>query len=307
MAGNIKNIITSSAVALAATLSVGEMANADSTSLSATDFIKVRCNPTGSPTFTHWHGTVTTSGPGGDNPQVLFKISGFNVARCYADDAQNWTVASRELSFFLDPVSGDVLNSWIQPWSQESLPVVHIANALVQQKIPAVARIPVESLGDTSIARVDVPLNYPNPLASDARFADYSPEPFYKAHESFSYIFSKMDFENIAQLNSVENVQVSWTRVSPWLPWMKMKGAPGYLVFNAIVQRVGSFSELPTLIKDQIGQGLDLFLDAPHCVVAGKANVSSWTYFKKNIDAYLNGSRFPLAAPANLSLGECAQ
>lgn len=275
--------------------------------LSAEDFMKVRCNPKGTPSFTRWSGQVTTSGPASDKAQTLFKIIGFNVARCYPDASGNWTVTSRELTYFLDPISGELIDTWLNPWTSEKLPIVHIANSLVQQKISSKVQIPVEMLGDSSILRLDVPLSYPNPLASESRFADYSPEAFYKAHESFTYVVSTEEIRNIASLDSLQKVQVSWTRVSPWMPWMKMKGSPGYLVFNAIVRKVERFEDLPQLIQRDIYERLPLYGDAPQCIVAGRPNVSSWTYFKENFDAYLSGSKFPLSAPLNQTQGECPE
>lgn len=273
--------------------------------LSAEDFMKVRCHPQGHPALTHWTGHVTTSGPAAEKPQTLFKISGFNVARCYKDETGNWMVVSRELTYFLDPVSGTPLHTWKNPWTSETVPVVHIANALVQQKIPAAMSIPVESLGDSSLIRLDVPLSYPNPLAGDARFAEYSPENFYKAHESFTYVVSSKELNHLSTLETLHDVQVSWTRVSPWMPWMKMKGAPGYVVFNAIVKKDEHFSDLPELIQKEIQEKLPLYADAPSCIVSGQPNVSSWTYFKDNFAAYLAGLKFPLAAPLSQAQGEC--
>jgi hypothetical protein len=273
--------------------------------LTASEFIKVRCHSDGSASYTRWQGTVTTSGPAEEVAQTLFKIVGFNVARCFADSSGNWTVSSRELTYFLDPTTGALLNEWRNPWTQEVLPVMHIANLLVQQKIPASIQIPVEIFGDTALIRMDVPLSYPNPLSGDTRFADHSPEPFYKAHESFTYVTSSGSLKELDQKTNIEGVQVSWTRVSPWLPWMKMKGQPGYLVFNALVQKVKSFTDLPELVRSQIEEKLPAYADAPRCVVSGRPNVTSWTSFKDNFDAYLNGALFPLPAPQSAIAGEC--
>jgi hypothetical protein len=281
------------------------IAEAAPTSLSAEDFIKIRCHTDGLPAYTQWSGNITTSGVDKDEVKTLFKIVGFNVARCYRNNSGNWMVSSRELTYYLDPVTGLVVHNWKNPWTNESVPVIHIANDLVQQPIPAVIKIPVEKLGATAIVRIDVPLSYPNPLGGDARFSDYSPERFYKAHESFSYVVSSAELKDLSAKKTLEDVQVSWTRVSPWMPWMKMKGMPGYVVFNAIVSKVRSFSDLPELIQSDIRERLPLYADAPQCIVTNRANVSSWTYFKENFQAYLTGLQFPLPAPLSLAENEC--
>ncbi|MEN9826644.1 MAG: hypothetical protein RI953_2389 [Pseudomonadota bacterium] len=283
-------------------------AQASTSIVGATDFMKIRCNTSGQNAITSWHGNVTTTGVAADKSQTLFKIVGYNIARCFKDANGNWTVGSRELTFYLDPSTGEVLNTWQNPWTKETVPVVHIANALVQQKIPSVAALPVESVGNTAILRIDVPLSYPNPLAGDARFAEYSPEPFYKAHESFSYVISGKDLAQIADVDALNDVQVVWTRVSPWLPWMKMKGAAGHLVFNAIVQKHDKDLDLPDVVRKRItNSDLALYLDAPRCIVSGRPNVSSWTYFKENFEAYLKGEMFPVSEPASRADADCMQ
>ncbi|MEN9809524.1 MAG: hypothetical protein RLZZ488_1091 [Pseudomonadota bacterium] len=281
-------------------------ATASESFVGAEHFMKIRCNLSAENAITTWSGNVTTTGVGPERSQTLFKIVGFNIARCFKDESGNWTVTSRELTFYLDPQTGALLNQWKNPWTGETVPVVHIANALVQQKIPAAAQLVSERSAQTAIVRIDVPLSYPNPLAGDNQFAAYSPEPTYKAHESFTYILSREDLDGLASNASVVDVQVSWTRVSPWLPWMKMGALNGHLVFNALVQKQKSTDDIPELIRSQIASAdLGIYLDAPKCVVKNQANVSSWTYFKNNFGDYLRGSLFPRPEPASRAAGEC--
>lgn len=280
-------------------------ANADSTTLSATDFVKIRRNTKQTNSITTWNGTVTTAGVATDKAQTLFKILGYNIARCFQDETGQWIVASRELTFYLDPVTNEVLKTWKNPWTNETLNVVPIANALVQQKIQGNAAFQIDSAGETSILRIDVPLSYPNPLAGDSRFADYSPDAFYKAHESFSYVVSRRDLESLPSVTSLDQVQVVWTSVSPWLPWMKMKGAPGYLVFNSIVEK-STTNRLPDAVRQYLSTpSLGLYVDAPRCVVKSQPNVTSWTYFKENFTAYLNGQTYPVPELASRANSEC--
>jgi len=285
-----------------------DRAVASETFVGAEQFMKIRCNLSAENAITTWSGNVTTTGVGPERSQTLFKIIGFNIARCFKDETGNWTVTSRELTFYLDPQTGALLNEWKNPWTGETVPVVHIANALVQQKIPAAAKLVTERTGQTAIVRIDVPLSYPNPLAGDNQFAAYSPEPTYKAHESFTYILSRADLDGLASSAPVADVQVSWTRVSPWLPWMKMGALNGHLVFNALVQKQKSADDVPELIRSQIATAdLGIYLDAPRCIVKSKANVSSWTYFKNNFSDYLRGALFPRPEPAEHAAGECNQ
>lgn len=281
-------------------------AEAQTQRLSPTDFIKIRCNTNAAPSLTRWQGRVTTTGVGSERSRTLFKIEGFNIARCLKDENGDWVVTSRELTFYKDPQSEELLQHWLNPWTGEKVPVVHIANALVQQTISA--NLPLESVSNeqTSLVRIDVPLSYPNPLAGDARFLDYSPEPFYKAFESFTYVISRASLEAINSVDSIDNVQVSWTRVSPWLPWMRMRGTPGYLVFDAIVKKHAQGEEFPNDLRKYLEMAnLQLYLDAPKCVVKTLPNVTSWSYFKTHFEAYLRGEAFPRPEPSTKASVEC--
>lgn len=85
-----------------------------------------------------------------------------------------------------------------------------------------------------------------------------------------------------------------------------MGGLSGHLVFNALVQKNKSADEIPELIRSQIASAdLGVYLDAPRCVVKNQSNVSSWTYFKDNFEAYARGLPFPRPEPASRAVGEC--
>ena len=46
--------------------------------------------------------------------------------------------------------------------------------------------------------------------------------------------------------------ELSWHRVGPWLPWMDMGEAKGYMMYTADGAKVANFSEVPELIRKEI-------------------------------------------------------
>jgi Protein of unknown function (DUF1838) len=65
------------------------------------------------------------------------------------------------------------------------------------------------------------------------------------------------------------------------------------LIYSATVRKLGSFDEVPADLKNQIDTRLKVYKSAPKCFLTNR-NVTSWGYFLKNFDAYLQGAAFPL-------------
>ena len=66
-------------------------------------------------------------------------------------------------------------------------------------------------------------------------------------------------FQRVADLAELENPDVTtadysgtWTRVGPWLPWMRQGQAEGNLVFSTFMTKLKSIDELPPRFKARI-------------------------------------------------------
>lgn len=263
---------------------------------SAEQVVRIRCALDGTEVFTTWNGKVYAYAAG-EAPRLLFGVVGMNVARCLREGAR-YRLTSRELMLYLDPDSGRPLAHWKNPWTGEEVPVVHVANALVQMPIGAA---PVHTDAELVTVSIDVPLFYPNALATDEATRRFSPSPNYQAGEFFSLVANRGEAEDVNR-STVSHLRFSWFRVSPWLPWMAMGDRPGYLVVSARGQKV-DYAALPPVLRDEIAQRVPLFRHAPTCVVAAR-NESSWTYFAKHLDAFRARERFPIAAPVQIETCE---
>lgn len=255
------------------------------------ELIRVRCSTDGADIYTEWTGSVYSFVPQ-QKQRKLFGFLGMNVARCLRNK-QGWFLTSRELSFYLDPQTGKVLDKWQNPWTREVVPVVHVANNPVQSKFKR--KFPVEIAGSNATFVQDVFLTYPNVLASDPKFKDYSPEALYQAAELFKIVAPVP--EVMSKAATAPSAVINWTRINPWLPWMKMKGKPGYLVYSATARKLLRFEDLSPTIKQEIAsRRLAVYRSAPRCFLAAK-NETSWSYFSKHFAEYLQRKRFPLPAP----------
>ncbi|MFN9944258.1 MAG: DUF1838 family protein, partial [bacterium] len=145
--------------------------------------------------------------------------------------------------------------------------------------------------GDTATFIFDLFAQYPNPLADDPKFAEYCDRQIYNAVELFKLSVPIADLED-PSTTTVSNLVLSWNRVGPWLPWMKMGQREGNLIYSASCKKVKDFNELPLILKKEIETRVPLFRDAPSEKTEGE-EMTSWQYFKQHFDAYLQGVTVP--------------
>jgi len=69
-------------------------------------------------------------------------------------------------------------------------------------------------------------------------------------------------------------------RISDWMPWMKMRGRQGQMVFNAMGNKLKSFDELPKVLKDEIALNYPIYTSPPP-LDDQRPNETTWTVFKK--------------------------
>lgn len=259
--------------------------------LDARHWVKVRSSldPERS-TFLVWTGSIYAFIPN-EKRQRLFKMVGMSVSRCLPVEEGHWAFTSRELTYYLDPETGEKLQTWKNPWTEEVLPVMHVSNNPVQGNFKG--QFPAQIGEETTTLSFDIFPAYPNPLA-DPKFAAYCPNPYYQAAELFKFSVSTQELFD-ENLPSVSKLWLTWDRMGPWVPWMKMGDRPGHLIYSASGSRAADFEQLPQLLKDEINTRMSLYRQAPEALMGGE-DMTSWLYFQEHFDAYLAGETFPIPA-----------
>jgi len=250
-------------------------------------FRKVQCSTEDQhPTVYYWVGE-TYGRVDGEPDKLLFKFEGMNIRQCVTvnDPARGrgFRQVSREVLYYQDPVSGEVLDEWKNPWTGDTVKVIHIANDPVNFRGPIFPkgadgkpyRGDIKVMGDRWWGTTTVPLFYRNPLAGD--YQDYV-GGMYHATEMFNFFGSVNDLTDPKTTSA--DVSVAWSRISEWLPWMKMRGRPGLLYFNGAGRKLNGYADLPEGIRKTIEARNPTF-NAPPPVDDARPNETSWTYFKK--------------------------
>lgn len=252
---------------------------------------KVACSNVDSEAVTYtWAGKVYSRVPG-ERDRHLFNVEGMNIRQCGSvDDPEQgpgYVFVSREIMLYLDPETNEILREWENPWTGETVQVMHVANDPVNGRGPTFATnadgsikaLPMREINGTWFWPVEVPLFYTNPMGGD--YQKYVGGT-YHATEIFDF---NGDVAELMDDNSdVAYPIVSWVRISQWLPWMEMGGRHGNLYFNAVGKKLESFDQLPTIMRDEIALNYPEYT-APPPLDDTRRNETSWTYMKKLIDA----------------------
>jgi len=250
------------------------------------DYMRVRGDLSGKEVVYHWTGTAYSYVPN-ENKKILFNFEGFNIARTVNTEG-GYELLTREAAFYLDPLTGKILETWKNPFTGKTVPVVHVWNDPVNQDLtfgpeylPYVRKmLPSTDLGDQIAFNNEIFPLYDNPLTRK-EYGDFSQGDKYQSAEFFQFFVNKADLAN-KDLTSVP-ATISWTRISPWLPFMRMGDRPGNLVFVCRGRKLpGGYSELPLAIREYVEAQHPEYNSAPTEFLT--PNETSWTYFKKLVD-----------------------
>lgn len=252
---------------------------------------KMNCSlEDGRPVIHWWKGTMMSRVPG-ERDRVLFNVQGMNIRQCGSfTDAKRgpgFRSVSREVMLYLDPETNQVVKRWKNPWTGEEVDVIQVANDPVNMRAPTFAYgadgKPLVFRGtfvkDQVWTSGEAPLWYDNPLAGD--YQDYVGNKYLAMEMLNSFTDAKSLLD--PKVKTLPAVSISWARVSDWLPWMKMGGRAGVVVFTTVGKRVASIDDLSEPLRSELKANYPTYL-APPPLDDARPNETSWTYIRKIID-----------------------
>jgi hypothetical protein len=110
----------------------------------------------------------------------------------------------------------------------------------------------------------------------------------YEAGEFFTF---KCNTQDLNQPETIDNVEINWTRLSKFTPFMKMGEKQGYLLYHCTGYKLPqgcTADDLHPLLAKEINTELQSYATVQGDYDPSIKNVSSWTYFKDNFDRYIN-------------------
>jgi hypothetical protein len=261
--------------------------------------IKQSCSmKQGEDTVYWWQGKMYSRRPG-EKDRHLFNVQGMNVRQCdILEDPKKgigFRSVSREVMFYLDPKTNEVVDTWINPWTGEEVEVIQVANDPVNMQLGD-GRFPYYAYNDDGTPRAKwdafehegsflngggaARLFYDNPLAGD--YQEYVGGTYHAMEFGTGAV--PIDDLVDGDADHVKDRVISWARVSKFLPWMKMGDRDGVVIFHTAGLRLDSWDDLPDVVKSEIRENYPAYVTAPP-VDDTRPNETSWTVTKRAIDA----------------------
>lgn len=200
--------------------------------------------------FAFGTGTVSAVVPGAA-VRDLFGFEMYSVGRLKKQADGSFLWLHREVVYYTDLATGQVLTEYRNPYTDELVKVVDVVNdpwnekfeAMIQPR-PAYGGIikPEDNkprpfvmdwrLGSNGMATAlrHVNIYYPATLTPD-KWPRESAGTMNQVSEFFQFSAPIEDIQN-ENLTSVE-YNGTWSRITPWLPWLLMGQSPGHIYYNS--------------------------------------------------------------------------
>ncbi len=182
----------------------------------------------------------------------LFGAQGFGVIRLNERDDGVIERMCREIILYTDLRSGEVIEEWDNPYTNETVRVVQVANdpynytiadhfppppefgGLNKEKAPPKIPfiLPWYQHGDWLEMELHIHLAYPAALQPD-KWPRESAGPIAQVSEMFAHHVRAEDMQN-PDITSLD-YRGTWNRVTPWLPWMLMGQKPGHCQYQCFM------------------------------------------------------------------------
>lgn len=229
-----------------------------------------------------YEGLVMGVAPGG----AVRDICGFRGMSSYRlvalpDGEPGYRRLLREVVYYYDLKTGEVMDEMVNPFTGEKVRVVDIANDPFNHTIREYlgpppdygglnpdqgppARIPFlldwQQDGDRLLTSRHIHLYYRSALQPD-KWPRESAGENVQVSELFFFNMSLDDMQN-EELTTVRHGG-TWTRVTPWLPWMLMGQAPGHCLYLGQMASVPTLADVPEHIVRDTERRHPEYLTAP--------------------------------------------
>ncbi len=217
-----------------------------------------------------------------DKPMMGFEM--YNIGRYKKTGEDQYELLTNEVLLYTDLKTGEVLDTYMNPYTKEEVKVLHVWNSPVNQKQALEGKygkwgINHNKYGEDMICmNADIFLAYPSALTVED-YPKNSQSDLYEAAELFQFFFSEKDVNNPDKPSA--DCTISWTRIGPWLPWLEMGQHSGRMVYNGAGFKLleKDYDTMPKVLTDYVMKTDPSYRHAPTEYTS--PNETSWTYFKK--------------------------
>ncbi len=200
-----------------------------------------------------------------------------------------YRIFNRELAFYTDPRTGEYVDTWTNPFSGEECEVSPIHNLVVNAEVAPIMKMDFDGTmvevpfsppwilrGERAFNTFEIHTAYPNPM-DPAVWPRESAGPISRVSEIFQRYGRLADLEDPDATEA--DYAGSWTRVGPWLPWMRQGQASGHILYRTFIERTGRPENLPEKLVARTEERFPEYFQAPGPETWGQHNDSSWSVY----------------------------
>jgi len=241
--------------------------------------------------YSWYSGRVTGQRPG-EAARDLMGIIGMGAVRMLPqDDGKSWMMLRKELGFFTDLETGEVIDRWVNPYLNEEVEVVHLANPAINAPIkPYVLEqglyetigkkadakpfmLKWLQVGDRVMTEMHAHIKAKNPLdpALWKRESSGSTVTISDAN-SFTVLLADLQNPDLLKVESVGN----WVHSRPYQPWMMMGQAPGNIQYTCFTGSSATLDHMPRQIVSLARERFPDFLQAPTKITKAESSLARY-------------------------------
>ncbi|MDH3978197.1 MAG: DUF1838 domain-containing protein [Gammaproteobacteria bacterium] len=245
-----------------------------------------------------WFGGTVFADTRRDRPlKPLFGVQGFGVVRTEKQPDGSFRVFNRECAFYTDLKTGKFIDKWKNPFTKEICDVQPIHNMTVNAHLIVSPKVGTAIEMDFDGTKMEVPLrlgwdNFDDKLFSTFEVhtgfpSELTPEEWPR-ESAGKFLRIAEIFQRVANLADVENPDITsadysgtWTRVGPWVPWMRQGQAEGNIFYRTFMTKLKSVDQLPPDLKAITEERLPEYFQAPPPETWGSKNDSSFSVYAR--------------------------
>ncbi len=215
----------------------------------------------------------------GEKVRDLMGVNVFSSTRVLKQPDGSFQRLSREVVYYSDLKTGEFMDVYDNPYTNERVKVVDVANDPFNYKIEEFYPAPPSYGGLNKDAPPRKPflldwkvrgatlnlfqyinLYYPSGLQPD-KWPRESPGKMSQVSEIFLYIISLADMQDAKK--TWAPYTGSWSRITPWLPWMLMGQAPGHCSYECQMGTTDTLDEIDPKLLARVREKNPAYLSAP--------------------------------------------
>jgi hypothetical protein len=246
--------------------------------------------------YSWYSGRVSGMRPGEAGRDLMGVIGMGAVRMLPLGDEPGYQMLRKELGFFTDLDSGEVIDRWMNPYLGEEVEVVHLANPAINAAIKPYRQrqglyeeiddggrgepfvLPWRLVGGRAMTEQHAHLWVKNPM-DPAVWKRESAGEHIRISDSNTFNVSIEDLQN-PRLKKVQSFG-NWTHQRPWQPWMLMGQSPGFIQYTCFTGSAAGLGDVPEQIVALARERFPDFLEAPREVQPPESSLARYMRTRK--------------------------